>query len=227
MAKVLKNQDLKKKLKLEERVNLEETSSNIVLPQGKSSVIDRDVFEAGARAKAIILEAQAEANQIKAMAKEILNQVEGELQSKKQEGHEVGYQEGLANTTQLMVEAKKLREKLFTDNEKEMIRLVFAIAERVIGDQLKTNNEAVLGVIKQAIKEAMGQKIVIHLNPVDYEKAKAKEAQLFTQVESDQSIAFRVNESVAQGGCLVESEIGTLDAQLETQLTAIKQALGI
>ena len=227
MAKVLKNQDLKKKLKLEEKVNLEETSSNIVLPQGKSSVIDKDVFEAGGRARTIISEAQVEATQIKAMAKDILGQVEGERQTKKQEGYEVGYQEGLAKTTQLMVEAKKLREKLFTDNEKEMIRLVFAIAERVIGDQLKTNNEAVLGVIKQAIKEAMGQKIVIHLNPIDYETAKAKEAQLFKQVESDQSIAFRVNESVAQGGCLVESEIGTLDAQLETQLTAIKQALGI
>src|SRR3990167_6852886 len=135
MAKVLKNQDLKKKLKLEEKVNLEETSSNIVLPQGKSSVIDKDVFEAGGRARTIISEAQVEATQIKAMAKDILGQVEGERQTKKQEGYEVGYQEGLAKTTQLMVEAKKLREKLFTDNEKEMIRLVFAIAERVIGDQ--------------------------------------------------------------------------------------------
>lgn len=227
MAKVLKNQDFKKKLKLEEKVNLEETSPSIVLQQGKGSVIDKDVFEAGGKAKVIIEGAQGEALQIKAMAKEILGQVEKERQAKKEEGYERGYQEGLANTTQLILEAKKLREKLFTDNEKEMIRLVFAIAERVIGDQLKTNDEAVLGVIKQAISQAMGQKIVIHLNPIDYEKAKAKEAELLKKIESDQSIAFRVNEVVAQGGCLVESEIGTLDAQLDTQLMAIKQALGI
>jgi flagellar biosynthesis/type III secretory pathway protein FliH len=38
---------------------------------------------------------------------------------------------------------------------------------------------------------------------------------------------FREDESIIPGGCIVETEVGTIDAQIDTQLKAIKKALNI
>ncbi len=228
MAKVLKNQELKSKLGLEEKINIEDTSTKIVMPpSGKKSFIDKDMFNASEAAKEILAHAQGDASQIRSEAKQILAEVENEMEVKRQEGYAKGYQEGLAQVSQFIIQVKKLREKLFTDNEKEMVKLVFTIAEKVIGDQIQKNDKAILGVIKQAIIHALGRKIIIHLNPQDYERARENETELFARLESDKTVALRSSENVSTGGCIVESEVGTLDAQLETQLSAIKQALGI
>jgi flagellar biosynthesis/type III secretory pathway protein FliH len=108
-----------------------------------------------------------------------------------------------------------------------VVKLVFAIAEKVIGQQMKENDQAILGVVSQALDSAIGNKILVRVHPSDYEKLKAQEAQLLSQVEATKTISFKEDDSVKVGGCIVESEIGTVDAQLDTQLSAIKKALGL
>jgi flagellar biosynthesis/type III secretory pathway protein FliH len=77
------------------------------------------------------------------------------------------------------------------------------------------------------MSDAVGEKITVRLNPKDYEKIKKNEAEFLKSLENVKSLSFREDEAVAKGGCLVQTEIGTIDAQLDTQLSAIKKALGL
>ncbi len=63
--------------------------------------------------------------------------------------------------------------------------------------------------------------------PKDYENIKKNQAELLQKVEAGKTLLLREDEGVKPGGCLVETEIGTIDAQLDTQLSAIKKALGL
>jgi flagellar assembly protein FliH len=108
-----------------------------------------------------------------------------------------------------------------------MIKLIFAIAEKIIGREFSESDKAIMNVIRLAVSDAVGEKITIRLNPKDHENIKKNEKELYEQIESGKTLIFREDETIKPGGCTVETEIGTIDAQLETQLNAIKKALGL
>ncbi len=226
MAKILKGEEFKKTLDLKERLEAE-PSPAFTGTEELGGVVDREVLKSSHRAKAIFQEAVEAAARIKADAKEILAQVKEEMERSKKEGFEKGRQEGLQQGLELLIRVKELRQKLFEDNEKEMVRLVFAIAEKIIGRELNENDKAIMNIIRLAISDAVGDKIYVHLNPKDYENIKKNHAELLQKVEAGKTLLLREDEGVKPGGCMVETEIGTIDAQLDTQLSAIKKALGL
>ncbi|MDL1871317.1 hypothetical protein FBR05_03835 [Deltaproteobacteria bacterium PRO3] len=226
MAKILKGDEFKKRLNLQDRIESDLPSSFGGATE-VGGVIDREVLDASGRARQIIEEAKGDAARIKAEAKEVLAQVQAEMERSKKEGYDLGYQEGLQQGLEMLQRVKELRQKLFDDNEREMVKLVFEIAEKIIGREFRENDKAIMNVIRLAISDAVGDKIVVHLNPQDFEKIKKNEAELYQKIESGKTLVFREDETVKVGGCVVETDIGTIDAQLDTQLNAIKKALGL
>ncbi len=226
MAKILKGDEFKKRLNLQDRIESDLPSSFGGATE-VGGVIDREVLDASGRARQIIEEAKGDAARIKTEAKEVLAQVQAEMERAKKEGYDLGYQEGLQQGLEMLQRVKELRQKLFDDNEREMVKLVFEIAEKIIGREFRENDKAIMNVIRLAISDAVGDKIVVHLNPQDYEKIKKNEAELYQKIESGKTLVFREDDTVKVGGCIVETDIGTIDAQLDTQLNAIKKALGL
>ncbi len=227
MAKILKGEEIKKRMNLQERLDSDASRGVEILTGMSGGILDRGFLGSSEKIKALLQEAKEEAARIKGDAREILEQAKGEVERTKQEGYEKGFQEGLQQGLELLFKAKELRRKLFEDNEKEMIRLVFEIAGKVIGRELNENDKAILNVIRLAIHDAVGEKIYVQVSPQDYENVKKHEKELIEKLEYGKTLIFRQNESVKKGGCVIETEIGTIDAQLETQLQAIKKALGL
>ena len=226
MAKILKGDEFKKRMNLQDRIDTD-LSSSFGGATEVGGVIDREVLDASGRAKQILEEARGDAGRVKAEAKEVLAQVQEEMERSRKQGHELGYQEGLQQGLEMLHRVKELRQKLFDDNEREMVKLVFEIAEKIIGREFRENDKAIMNVIRLAVSDAVGDKIVVHLNPQDYEKVKKNEAELMSKIESGKTLVFREDDTVKIGGCVVETDIGTIDAQLDTQLNAIKKALGL
>ncbi len=226
MGKILKGDDYKKKMNLQDRID-SDTSSSVGPMPGMGGVINRELLGAGEQAKQIIVEAGQEAAHIKSEAQELLVQVAEEMEKAKKEGFDQGYQEGVQQGMELLIRVKELRAKLFADNEREMIKLIFAIAEKIIGREFSENDKAIMNVIRLAVSDAVGEKIYLKVNPKDYENIKKNEKELYENLESGISLIFREDETIKPGGCTVETEIGTIDAQLDTQLHAIKKALGL
>ncbi|HEX5034205.1 MAG TPA: FliH/SctL family protein [bacterium] len=226
MAKILKGEDFKKRLNLQDRIESDLSSAFSGGPE-IGGVIDREILDASDQAKIIISEAKAAAEKIKAEAKEVLGQVQEEMEKARQQGFEQGQQEGLQQGLEMLQRVKELRQKLFDDNEREMVKLIFEIAEKIIGREFRENDKAIMNVIRLAVSDAVGEKIIVHVNPKDYEKVKKNEEELLQKVESGKTLVFREDDTVKVGGCVVETDIGTIDAQLDTQLNAIKKALAL
>lgn len=226
MAKILKGDEFKKRLNLQDRIE-SDSPATFGGATEVGGVIDREVLDASGRARQILEEAKGDAAKIKAEAKDLLGQVQVEMERSKKEGYDLGYQEGLQQGLEMLQRVKELRQKLFDDNEREMVKLVFEIAEKIIGREFRENDKAIMNVIRLAVSDAVGDKIIVHLNPQDSEKIKKNEAELYQKIESGKTLVFREDDTVKVGGCVVETDIGTIDAQLDTQLNAIKKALGL
>lgn len=226
MGKIVKSSEYKQKVDLKTKVDLEERSNFFEVSE-PSGVISKDVLDAQGKARGILEEAKEGARKIKNDARELLGQVQEEMERSRKQGDQRGYQEGLARALEYLNKLYSLREKMFEDIEPQMVKLAFSIAEKIVGQQIQENDMAILGIVKQALDSAIGYKILVKLNPADYVKIKTQETQLLAKVESGRIISFKEDESVKAGGCVVESEVGAIDAQLDTQLNAIKKALGL
>lgn len=226
MGKIVKSSDYKQRVDLKTKVDLEERANFFDVSE-PSGIISKDVLDSQGKARVIIEEAKEESRKIKTEAREILNQVQEEMERCRKQGEERGYQEGLAQALEYLNKLHALREKMFEDMEPQVVKLSFSIAEKIVGQQIHENDMAIMGIVKQALDASIGYKILVRLNPSDFEKIKSQETQLLAKVDSSRTISFKEDDSVKAGGCIVESEVGAIDAQLEIQLNAIKKALGL
>ena len=226
MGKILKGKEYKSKMALKDRVEAD-IATPVRTMRSLGGVIDREVLEAEDKAKGILELARQDAAKIKDEAREVLSQVKEEMDRSKKEGFETGKQEGLETSLEMLQRVKELRAQLFSDNEKEIIKLVFEISKKVIGREFSENDKAIMNVIRLALTDAVGDKITVRLNPKDYGIVKKNEKELLSAVEAGTTLVFREDDEIQGGGCIVDTDIGTIDAQLETQINAIKKALGL
>lgn len=220
MADVIKRDDLDGQLKARE---LEGKRLSRFLPS--RGVVPREVVSAAEQAAAIIEEAREGAqeilNQAKAMKQGMTEQVEAE----RTRGYEEGQQAGFAEATELIAAATAEREQLLHDAEPEVVSMVFQIAEKILGDAIAEGG--VTDVVRRAISEAIGERVTVRVHPEDLERIREIESELNDKLQNIKSLNIVADEAIEKGGCAVDTEVGTIDAQLSTQLAAIKKSLGL
>lgn len=194
-------------------------------PVNISPVIKARVMTAYEEAKEIITRSRQEASRLQKEAQATLEQAVVEKEAERQRGYNQGLQEGLSQLTQKILETELAREKILGDAEPQIIQMVMDIAEKVIGKEVQEG--AVVDVVKKAISQAVGRKISVRINPLDVPFMKEREKELFQAIDQTQSVNIKEDEQIPPGGCVVETEMGAVDARLETQISAIKKALGL
>jgi len=114
----------------------------------------------------------------------------------------------------LALQQKEYFEKI----ESVVAELAIAIAKRVFCEEAAQNPNIITRVIKEAFT-FLGQeeKLRVRLNPQDLETAEKTEYLWKPMLNSLKSIELVIDNSIAQGGCLLESENGSsIDMRLET-----------
>jgi flagellar biosynthesis/type III secretory pathway protein FliH len=66
---------------------------------------------------------------------------------------------------------------------------------------------------------------MVRLHPEDYRRLQENGDEFREVIDRTRRLNFREDETIARGGCVLETEVGTIDAQLETQMAAIRKAL--
>lgn len=220
-SKILKGSQLKKEGAAPMRAHRPRTE---VMPEG-GGVLDRRVIAAGETAERIIRDAEAEAERIRKAAETLRAGVESVREQARREGFAKGEAAGKALVTEQLLRLDRMREEFFSKAEPEIIRLVLAIAEKLIGQIAAERPDTVKGVVRQALERSIGDRITVKLNPEDYRTVMSEGYEFRDVLDRTKRLLFKEDETIHKGGCVVETEVGTIDAQIETQLEAIRKAL--
>jgi len=98
------------------------------------------------------------------------------------------------------------------------------IASKIIQKELETDS-TINNILNENLRKIIGANdIVIKLNPKD-NAILEKSNNEFLASSGINKIRFESNKNIHVGGCLIESEIGNLDARIESQLNELVQAL--
>jgi flagellar assembly protein FliH len=128
------------------------------------------------------------------------------------------------SVAKLIRELKVLKEEFLEGFEKEIIDLVFSIAGRVIHKEVGADREVVLSVLKDAMRNMQERDDVsIRLNPEDHRYITEAKPDF---LDSYGDILIEKDEEIGQGGAVIETHSGIVDARLDQQLDKIKESLG-
>jgi flagellar assembly protein FliH len=159
------------------------------------------------------------------------------------EGYEAGYTDGfekgeesakaefaplLQSLQDTLAELGDLRKKMYSKVEREMVEMIVDLAKKVIRFELSTREDSVQDMIRIAVESVLQrERMTIRINPADKIHAESFRPELLQAFEEIKSITFEAHPSVEKGGCIIESNFGTVDARIEKLYEPIDKILDL
>lgn len=185
----------------------------------RQGVVNAEVYDAHQSAQAIV-----EAGRQK--AQELLDAAQAERERVLEEAREQGRQEGLAQVSEQIVRSTLLKTEVLQNAEREIIALACKLAEKIIGRDLERDPELVVEMCANAIENVrMAQQVVVRVNPKDAQVLREHKRRMMELIGRVKEIAIKEDADVARYGCIIETDSGTIDAQLPTQLEMLRNVL--
>jgi flagellar assembly protein FliH len=203
-----------------------------------------DPTELRADAEAMLSSARAEAAE---MVEDAKTQAEALREAAWQEGFHQGKQEARAAVeTELRAEwaarqaslrdeldtiaadIATAREALWQGQESEMVALTLDIARQVIKTEVAQNPAVVHAVIANALRRITDKDNVrVRVSVADAPRVKEAREDLMEIIDGLRFIEIVEDRRIGDGGCVIETNAGTIDAKIETQIAEVARALGV
>lgn len=173
-----------------------------------------EIPAAETEAQRIIRKAEEKAEEIRVSAKE-----EGLRQGKEEISAHI--QEALDTLNQ----AIKERKKIVKDAEAEILRLALKVAEQIIKSEVSLHRDVSLNIVAEAIGRVSDrEQIIVKANREDAEYLKRYKERLSGLLDGVKSFSIVEDTSIEAGGCVIETNLGFIDARISTKLKAIEEA---
>ena len=167
-------------------------------------------------AEELLVMARKEAEAIRQAAKEAYD-------AEKQRGYAEGLVEGKMEMAERMLDTISSGVDYLEGLEGTIVDLVMNAMSKVIdGFDDKTR---VLGIVRKALGYVRSQKrVVLRISPEDADIVQAELATLLRDFPGVGILDVAPDPRLASGACILESELGLIDASLEVQLAGIRRA---
>jgi len=110
--------------------------------------------------------------------------------------------------------------------EEQAVKLAAAVAARIVRRELSADPEITIVWIREALQLAAGSgRIVLRLNPNDQTALGDRIVRITEELNRLGEVRVVADPAISAGGCRVETEFGSLDQQLETQLARLTEEL--
>ncbi len=152
-----------------------------------------------------------------------------------EEGRAQGYRDGMESAREALDEElqrlKMLIESLsgemskrLSDVEDAMVEVVYASIAKILGEAMQTP-DGVVAVVRNTIAQLTRRdKLNVRVSPDDFALLEAARHKLLDGLD-DTSVQLVPDGRVRLGGCLLETESGSLDGRLEVQLQRLSEVM--
>lgn len=194
-----------------------------------TAIAEEIINQAAVKAKAIIQEAEAEAMEIKKLARkrgydEGINKAEEAIEAAVEKDNEL--------LKRAIYRIEETRREILDSMENEMLRLTFSIVRKVFSQISKSDSSLFESMITNALKQMKKEgKITIRVSKEEYERFFSSGDASFVIGDRLMTASVLPDTNLNSGDCIIESEGETVNAGIDCQLKnieiAFRQADGI
>ncbi|MEN6370673.1 MAG: FliH/SctL family protein [Armatimonadota bacterium] len=183
-----------------------------------------------AKAREMIAQAKDDA---RALVSEAQTEAESIRDSAYQEGYEAGmsrlndeHEAMVEQIHQIEVAADDEVGRFWVKIEPELLRLSVEIASKIVRHNIEETDGFVLTTVKEGIRQLRDrQDLKVRVNPKDYTLMREEKDEVLSSCDGIRNLEIIDDRRVDEGGCIIESNNGDLDARIETQLSETERAL--
>lgn len=164
----------------------------------------------------------------------LISRAREEAQSIKEAASKEGYEKGLNEAREDIEEVKNsitefmgAKQEVFDYISQYIVEISMEIAKKIIKRELEQDTSVILENIQQVLKTLSKEesKISLKVNPLQVSIVKSEIPEMLTNSGLDAKIMIIPDEEIMEGGCMVTTSNGVIDATIETQLSVISEAL--
>jgi len=136
------------------------------------------------------------------------------------------YKDMILSIESVIENLKKSYLKEINKFEEKLIDTSITVSEYVLEKEISLDNNSIINTVKRVLEELQDEKVFqIQMHPNDYQTLLKLKSKLFTNQAVAKSVELIIDSKVEEGGAIIISSAGTIDARISSQLNKIKQML--
>lgn len=173
---------------------------------------------------AVLMEATALIEAARARADAIEQEAQRAYEQRREEGYQDGREEGRFEHAEKLMETVLSSVEFIEGIEATLVNVVNQAVRKVIGDL--DSDERIVRIVRSALVTVRNQqRVTVRLAPADEPAVRtALASMLQSRPDSASFLDIMPDARMERGSCLLESELGVVDASLETQLRVLENA---
>lgn len=204
-----------------------ETSAEIY--RETKEMVNELISEAEKKAAAIIADAQKQADKIIMQGQKEAD----ELRKKAyEEGARQGYQESIEKaeqetiiykeqTLELIARLAEIKKNYLAEHLDDILDLVLMISRKMLNTTIEFKPELIASVVKNVLEDiGDAESVIVRVNPLHVPFLDTPEENL-----QERKVTIEPDPSIKPGDCIVETDKGFIDAQIDEQLHYLKNIL--
>jgi type III secretion protein L len=158
-------------------------------------------------------------------AEKYRQQVAAECEALKEEAQKEGFAEGYEQWTGQLAKMEEEIGKVHEEMQKLVMPISLKAAKKIVSSELALQPAAITEIVSNTLKSvAQHKRIVIYVNRCDLEALEGNKNKIKQLFESLESLSIREREDVEQGGCIIETEGGIINARLKDRWRNLESA---
>lgn len=170
-----------------------------------------------------LLEASALLDAAREKAAELEKAAQEAYEVKRQEGYQDGLEEGKLEHAEKMMETIFSSVEFIEGIEHTVVNVVNQSIRKIIGDM--EDKERIVAIVRNALNVVRGQqKVTVRVSPADEAAVLEAMAAMTSNSTGNAFLTVVSDARLERDSCILESELGVVDASLSTQLKALEKA---
>lgn len=192
---------------------------------GENNRISADKRIIPAEAVAQLLDAQEVLIKVKNDAEQYKLEVAKECEKLKEAAQAAGFSEGYQTWAEHIAKLEQEIINVRKEMEKVLIPVALKAAKKIVGREIELSDETIVDIVSNSLKAvSQHKKVTIYVNKKDLDPLEKSRTRLKDLFESLEVLSLRDRADIARGGCVIETEGGIINAQLENQWSALERA---
>ena len=170
------------------------------------------------------LESQHLVDAASAKAESIIQQAQQAYEAEKQRGYQAGMEQAKVENAQILLDTLAKSNQYYLQVENKMTEVVLEAVRKIINtfDDVETTTR----VVKEALYLVSNQKqVILHVHPDQVSEVKENVSTVLSEFPEVGYVDVVADGRLKNGGCILETEVGIIDASIDGQLQALRQAM--
>ena len=156
---------------------------------------------------------------------ELLEETRKECEELKKQAEAQGFQKGLEMFNDQIMGLETSIKTTRHELQAQVLPLALKASKRIVGEELTLNPDSIVNIVQQAIRPVTThQQVKIYVNKADMGKLIAHRDDLKMKFEKLESLTIEERSDISEGSCIIETEVGIINATLENQWRALEGA---